>query len=54
MLTQTEVALGGLRTCASDERAWEVGQLRITDEIAEQQLERVSGGDFTRSRRGYC
>jgi len=44
MLTQTEVALGSSRTYASDEQAWEVGQLHNTEEIAEQRLEGVSGG----------
>ena len=39
-----EAALGSLRTHASDERTWEVGQLHTTEEIAEQRLERASGG----------
>jgi hypothetical protein len=39
-----EAALGSLRTHASDERTWEVGQLHTTEKIAEQRLERVSGG----------
>jgi hypothetical protein len=39
-----EAALGSLRTHASDERTWEVGQLHTTEKIAEQRFERVSGG----------
>jgi hypothetical protein len=41
----TKAASGSLRTQADDDRSWEVGQLRITEEIFEQSPAKGYGED---------